>query len=238
MPDTTVVLTSCGRQDLLARTIDSFLRFNTAPIERFIVIEDGPASRNAELARRFGGDEFLWLATGERVGQLEAVDRAYRYVETPYIFHCEDDWEFYAPGFIELSTVVLEQDPSYLQVYIRAVSDIYGHPLHDGEFAAGDAYFRVLKHEWDARDYGVWHGFAFNPGLRRLEDYKRIGSYTACTTFDPHKPWEAERTISEVYRDLRFWATILTNNHGAGFVRHTGDDRHVGPEPCEGSPSV
>ena len=92
MNETTVVLTSCGRQDLLAQTIHSFLRFNTAPLERFIVIEDGPGDRNEGLKRTFSSDLFLWLATGDRIGQIRAVDAAYRHVQTPYVFHCEDDW--------------------------------------------------------------------------------------------------------------------------------------------------
>ena len=140
------------------------------------------------------------------------------------------NWEFYASGFIELSALVLKESATWLQVYLRGLADIYGHPLFEEEHAAGAARYRVLKHDWDAQYYGLWHGFAFNPGLRRLADYKCIGSYGACARFDPHKPWEAERTISELYRDLGFWATILTNNDGAGFVRHTGDDRHVGPD--------
>lgn len=233
MDQTTVVLTSCGRQDLLTRTIDSFLRFNTAPIARFIVIEDGPAELNAALQDRYSSENFLWLSTGRRVGQLRAVDQAYQYVETPYIFHCEDDWEFYASSFIELSMQVLEQNVTWLQVYLRALVDIYGHPLYEEVHVAGMARYRILKHDWDAAYYGLWHGFAFNPGLRRLSDYHRIGSYQSCAVFDVERPWEAERTISEVYRDLGYWATILTNNDGGGFVRHTGDERHVGPTPSE-----
>jgi hypothetical protein len=230
MSDTTVVLTSCGRQDLLERTISSFLKYNTAPLARFIVIEDGPSERNRELQKTFSSDLFLWLATGQRIGQIQAVDEAYRHVQTPYIFHCEDDWEFYAPGFVELSAMVLEKDAKYLQVQVRAPDAINGHPLHDEEHQAGEARFRVLKHDWDAEFYGIWHGFAFNPGLRRLADYQRIGSYGACCQFDPQKPWEAERTISEIYRNLGMWTAVLTNNDGAGFVRHTGDDRHVEAE--------
>jgi hypothetical protein len=39
-PDITFVLTSCGRFDLLTDTIASFLAFNTAPIARYLVVED------------------------------------------------------------------------------------------------------------------------------------------------------------------------------------------------------
>ena len=36
----TFILTSCGRLDLLERTLDSFFKFNTAEIERYIITED------------------------------------------------------------------------------------------------------------------------------------------------------------------------------------------------------
>ena len=36
----TMVLTSCGRNDLLEKTLDSFFKYNTYPIERYIIIED------------------------------------------------------------------------------------------------------------------------------------------------------------------------------------------------------
>ncbi|MCQ5167817.1 hypothetical protein NE645_17870, partial [Roseburia hominis] len=35
---------------------------------------------------------------------------------TAYIFHCEDDWEFYRPGFVEDSRAILENKPEILQV--------------------------------------------------------------------------------------------------------------------------
>jgi hypothetical protein len=40
------------------------------------------------------------VATGKKVGQIKAIDMVYMWVETPYIFHFEDDWEFLAKGFI------------------------------------------------------------------------------------------------------------------------------------------
>jgi hypothetical protein len=227
MADTTVVVTSCGRQDLLERTIASFLRFNSASIERFIVVEDGSGEPNLTLQTRYSGDSFLWLATGTRVGQIRAIDAAYQYVRTPYIFHCEDDWEFYAGGFIELSQRVLEEHSRWLQVQIRAVDDLHGHPLVDQEYSSGPARYRVLQHDWDAGYFGTWHGFAFNPGLRRLADYERLGSYAQVVTFDPDRPWEAERQIGVEYKARGFYTTVLTNNDGKGYVRHIGENRHV-----------
>ena len=36
----TFVLLSCGRLDLLEKTLNSFLRYNNYPIERYIIVED------------------------------------------------------------------------------------------------------------------------------------------------------------------------------------------------------
>src|SRR5262245_4194320 len=117
--DVTVVLTSCGRPDLLARTLDSFLKYTTYPIRAFIVIEDGVAQSTLAVAERFRQQKIRWLCTGKKVGQILAIDLAYKHVATPYIFHCEDDWEFSAPGFIERSLSVLKQNEKILQVWIR-----------------------------------------------------------------------------------------------------------------------
>ena len=34
------------------------------------------------------------------IGQCKSIDKAYELVDTEYIFHCEDDWEFTSPNFI------------------------------------------------------------------------------------------------------------------------------------------
>ena len=60
------------------------------------------------------------------MGQVAAIDRAYGGVTSEYIFHCEDDWEFHATGLIEKSKVILENNPSILQVWLRGLADTNG----------------------------------------------------------------------------------------------------------------
>ena len=119
--EVTVVVTSCGRQDLLEITLDSFLRHNSFPIEEIIVVEDGDGANNNILMQKYSQHPFRWLATGRRVGQIAAIDVAYEAVRTEYIFHCEDDWEFYAPGFVEKSMAILTQNQCILQVWLCAL---------------------------------------------------------------------------------------------------------------------
>ena len=211
----TVVVTSCGRQDLLERTLDSFFAFNTAPLAKFIVIEDGPADANAGLIAKYRRHGIVWLATETRVGQIAAIDCAYAQVDSPYIFHLEDDWQFHCGGFIEKSMTILRADPDCFQVWLRALDDTAGHPLSERLYAIGEVPFRKLQTDFE----GMWHGFSFNPGLRRLADYSLLGNYRQ---FAP-----CEEYLSEIYNKLGFFAAILTDNGGRGYVKHIGGGRTV-----------
>lgn len=204
----TVCLTSCGRQDLLERTINSFLEFNTYPIERFIVSEDsGRFGVNDELQIMFPEIEFI--NDGMKQGQIRSIDSMYRMVETKYVFHMEDDWQFYRSGFIEYSMAKLEADPKLINTWLREKNDTNGHPHSNG---------------FVSLNYNGWSGFTFNPTLKRMKDYKRIGFYGKYVTFDKRRPWMAEKTIGRIYRNLGYHAEISEY----GFVKHIGDDRHIG----------
>ena len=100
MKKVTVVLTSCGRLDLLTKTIESFNKFNTYPITKFIFIDDSgdikfKKKANKILTSLLKKYDYSLIFNENRQGQIKSVDYAYSMVETPYIFHLEDDWEFY-----------------------------------------------------------------------------------------------------------------------------------------------
>src|SRR5205085_1783474 len=107
-----------------------------------------------------------------------------------------DDWEFYASGFIEKSLVLVQSLPCCLQVYIRPLNDVNGHPLAlTLQTAFGVPYRRA--------EFGyinLWHGFSFNPGLRRTADYRLIGRYGRHVRHDSERPGSAEARLSEIYR--------------------------------------
>jgi hypothetical protein len=222
--DTTVILTSCNRHDLLDRTLRSFREFNTYDgIAKILVVEDGDACPR-EICERHGAE---LLRIGRRIGQTRAIDLAYQTVTTPYIFHLEDDWEFYRPGFMEKSKAVLEHDPSTLLVWLRAWNDTNNHPL---SFRAADQSFGVLAFGYE----GIWHGFTLNPGLRRLCDYQLLGSFASrkLETYVGVEGAAAEAGASVFYHGLGYRAVILDTD---GYVRHIGWDRHVQWPSAEGT---
>jgi len=223
----TAVITSCGRQDLLTRMLDSFLRYNTYPLRKVIIIEDGDAKQNRELEGRYRQHRFDWMATGRRLGQIAAIDRAYQCVQTEFIFHCEDDWEFIAPGFIEQSLRILQTNSEILQVVLRALNDTHGVPISEYTLFADDVAFRLVHPAADLGEWGTWHGFSFNPGVRRLQDYRLLGSYSALDPLGEKTSMEVERQASAEYKNRGFLAAILAGNAGRGYVRHIGGGRQL-----------
>lgn len=172
--DITFVVASADRFDLLETTLRSFLEYNTAPIARYVVTEDRGGARVLDVVRALPV-AFDVLIHDPPIGAYNSIDRAYETVDTPYIFHCEDDWRFFRSGFIEESKVLLDAFPRLSMVLCRrpgetAMSDrIYQGPLQVHRGIA----FRCAPRLADPH----WLGYSFNPGLRRLSDYEKIGSF-------------------------------------------------------------
>lgn len=206
----TLVVTSCGRFDLLAKTLVSFFHFADAPIASVIITED--SGLDVPKPFLFAKDKTLAITVINppvRVGQIASIDRAYVLVTTPYVFHLEDDWEFYRTGFMKESLDRLEADPLCINHWLRERDDTNGHPV-DGDRLR-------LGHN------GRWHGFTFNPTLKRMSDYHRIRSYGAVQAWTPRDPGYAESMIGQRYHELGYHATIAEK----GYVKHIGEGRHV-----------
>jgi hypothetical protein len=224
----TAVFTSCGRPDLLFKTLNSFHRFNDHTISRIIVVEDGLTAPSFLQSYRFETPSSI-LSTGKQVGQIAAIDYAYSLVDTEYIFHVEDDWEFYKTGFISKSLRILKQEPRCLQVWLRALTDTNGHKIEKEIFYTKSIFNRKVPWRKLALGYQeVWNGFSFNPGLRRMSDYIRAGGYgkylkVASSKADIHG--FGELAMSMYYKNNNYFAAILADHSGQGYVRHLGENR-------------
>ena len=210
----TFVITSCGRPELLARTIDSFVAHNTYPIARYILIEDSGDRDMLDFIERRFGDLFDTVLFNEpRLGQIRSVDRAYAQVDTPYIFHCEDDYEFFRSGFMEDSLSVLKHDPGAITVWLRNLWEGNRHKFEERIRYTDDnvMYRRVLPKT--SRNH-TWYGFTFNPSLRRLADYERI---------KPFNDVGHELEINYAYHELGFYGVTLEE----GAARDVGRGHHV-----------
>ena len=222
MKEVTVVLTACNRADLLEKTLDSFFSINTYPIKRFIIIDDG---------MNFGCNDFVktkydfpieLIYNDPKLFQIKSVDYAYSLVDTEYVFHMEEVWNFFKPNFIEDSMEVLEQDPNILQVWLRGIDDkTLNHPYHPDRYEVNGKELVMNQHA------GIWGGFSFNPGLNRLSDWKSFpDGYNGCERITPANlsggvTLECDISVEYIKRGR------ITMRFVESYIEHIGWDRHI-----------
>lgn len=219
--DVTLVITSCNRPNELFKTLTSFFKYNTYPIKDIIIIDDSginncinncikviPSNINSTL-----------IYNEHNIGQIKSIDKAYSLVKTKYIFHCEDDWEFYEKGFIEISLDILKLNDKILNVWLREYKNFVvlrnGHPINKQII---DNKYRVLSTFKERTN--IWSGFTFNPGLRRLKDYKLFSPYSQFINSDKCGLGGVEQALSKIYNKHQYISAITLNEEG--FVKHIG----------------
>ena len=189
----TAVFTSCGRFDLLNKTFQSFLNYNTYPIKKYVVVDNStlPIART-EIEKIFSDVDVTIIINEENIGQVSSIDKAYSEVNTDYIFHCEDDWEFFDYGFIEKSIDVLEHDSNLININVRVRFDGERGSMHPvtEKFKTKNG---TVYHEYVPNYLGAWHGFAWNPGLRKRSDYDLI---------KPYKKYKEESGVGRQYFEM------------------------------------
>jgi hypothetical protein len=198
----TVVVTACGRPDLLEITLKSFLKYNTYPISQFIISEDsGIPDINKKLELEY--PHFRWINAPQRRGQIKSIDEAYSYVNTPYIFHLEDDWETFRPGVIEESLIILKSGDKISAVMCRQHGE--GGYYLDEDSVTKTPYLRCDRPPW-----GYFGGHYGN--FIKIE-------------FNRRDPSRCESIINDTYKNLGY--RMAMTRDPIGYCRDIGMYRHV-----------
>jgi hypothetical protein len=235
-PEVTFVMTACGRVDLMEKTLDSFMKYNRYPIKKYIIAEDSndpqvhQQCRDLNEIKYKGKLEFIF--NSPKFGQAKSIDNAYAQVDTEYIFHCEEDWEFYRANFIEASMKVLQADETVLQAWIRPKSDKILNNIAAGyEELKGIKVRNVLPVSFAVKGGGLkgadltvrdYMGFSWNPGLKRMADYKLLTrGYLGAG---------AEHSVDAFYRSHKkgFRIVSIGTEDNFGYVKHIGWGRRAG----------
>ena len=159
----TFVLTSCGRNQLLDRTLETFFKYNNYKIEEYFLVEDSTSSSVYEKIKKKWGKKIKIIFNNRKKGQIKSIIDTYKLVKTPYIFHCEDDWIYTRSNFIEESLKILESDDKIIQVWLESKKSASRLNIFDyGTIKKiGDIKFREVscKEGWE------WGHFSFRPTL-------------------------------------------------------------------------
>lgn len=203
----TIVLTSCGRFDLLGKTIDSFS--NYFDFNEIFIIED---SGNLEGIQSFANNRSrVRIQFNEsKLGQMASIDAAYAAVDTPYIFHLEDDWHFFGGYELEKCIRILEEnyDCSGVVLAFNRFEDRFGKYIDNLEKVGSD-YFAVSPHA-----HPEWFSYTFNPSIVRRETWRQCGTFSQFTS---------EAKLSHFMKKSGKRCYFLKNHIGV----HIGDGRHV-----------
>jgi len=204
-------LTACNRPQLLKQTLESFVKYNTYPIEYGVIVEDSGLQGINDFAHDLVPFPLLILYTDKRKGQMKSIEDGLPYLHTDYVFHCEEDWEFYDYGFVEESMVILKKDTSITSVRLRSHEELinrYHFPISP---VPNEDYYLV------GPDTG---NYSWNPSLRTLEvqlmftPYEKSKLTSIC-----------EGGLDQAFRSMG--RTTATTKKKEGYVRHIGCDSHV-----------
>jgi hypothetical protein len=231
--DVTLVITSCNRSFLLDKTLESFIKYNTYPINKTIIIDDsGIINCNENVIEKYKEKlNIISLYNNTNISQLRSIDKVYSYITTKYIFHCEEDWEFLQKSFIEKSKYIFEynKNVNIFTIWLRPHNHTSGHPIiYDNNnfgYYLMDTNFSYI---YENKKY-IWCGATFNPGLRKTKDMYLYHPFcNNCSVIEKNGklyPAEGEYTINSLYRDSEYCAFILSDK--LGHVKHLGDNHHI-----------
>lgn len=221
MSEVTLVITSCGRSDLLEKTVESFFKYNTYPLKRTLIIEDGDIEDFSNIERHIVGDYEI-IKNETNIGQFPSIDKVYSMVDTKYLFHCEDDWEFLSEGFIEASLDIFDS------------WDHDGHRLfgpwlchHKIDKSNGKRLLPEVYKTKGGIKYQIiestiaFGGYTLNPGLRLTSDCMLEHPYDEIE----HDGVDREKILAQRYiKKHNFRAAHIVDTN---YCDHIGYGRHI-----------
>lgn len=211
--DVTLCLTMGKRPEELKRTLQKLLALQS--FARVIAINDFRDEPTNQAFLEVCPDGEL-ICLDRQLGHHGAVDYMYGKVQTPYVFHCEDDWLFDESLDLNKAISLLNALPAAAQVCFRDLQDCY---LTDEEKKQakrcneqGVDYYRI------DHLHPQWYGFTFNPSVFRIDLWRSLGSLSS---------YKKERHISRKLRSQGQYTVYMA----PGPCTHIGEGVSVSQQP-------
>lgn len=197
-PLITFTITTCKRFDLFEKTMNSFLNCckDIEKINEWLCVDDNSSDEDREKMKRLYPFFTFYLKTKEEKGHARSMNIIKNNVNTPYIFHMEDDWKFFEKrNYISDCMEVLGSDNSIGQCLINKnyAEEIKDIDIVGGLFKKTNLGLRYFIHEYTAdkksqdefiikyknvQSCAYWPHFSFRPSLLRKSVIDTIGEYS------------------------------------------------------------
>ena len=101
-----------------------------------IVVED--SDDRPRFLNDLESEGFAVLVNGSSLGQQRSIDIAYGKVESEFIFHCEDDWEFLEePNFCAAKQILKNGIDGHRNFSVVSFRDSTRKEKHDPKYISG-----------------------------------------------------------------------------------------------------
>jgi len=192
----TFTITSCKRLDLFKRTMNSFLNCcsDIEKIDKWLCVDDNSSPEDRKkMEILYPFFTFYWK-TPEEKGHPRSMNIIRDRVMTPYVFHMEDDWQFFHKKKYITECMEVLQHPKIGQCLInKNYSETPGDVgILGGVMNRTPTGLRYFIHEYCptndskkefVKKYGngpnccYWPHFSFRPSLVKTSILKELGPY-------------------------------------------------------------
>ena len=196
IPLITFTITTCKRFDLFEKTMNSFLNCcsDINKIDSWLCVDDNSSDEDKKkMTEKYPFFTFYFKNVNEK-GHPRSMNIIRSMVKTEFIFHMEDDWQFYEKkNYISECLEVIESDNKIGQCLInKNYSETPHNNTVGGLFNKTVSGLRFFIHEYtpDAQsqqdfnkkyNYSMncsyWPHFSFRPSLLRKNILNIIGPY-------------------------------------------------------------
>ena len=178
----TITMTTCKRLSLFITTVNSMIINITDLnlVSEWIVIDDNSSESDRNIMRsKFPFIRFIWKSEVDS-GHARSLNILFSQVETPYVFHVEDDWKFITKQpYLSMTLNVLLQNNKYGQCLIN---QHYTETLENWDWEGGkicslkqnlNLSFNYIEHvnntENVKKGCSYWPHFSLRPSLFRSD---------------------------------------------------------------------
>ena len=225
-PMVTLTITTCKRFSLFEQTMNSFLNCCTdlTIIDEWFCIDDNSSEEDRNKMKQLYPFFTFYFKSPEEKGHPQSLNIILNKIKSPYIFHLEDDWKFFAKkDYISNCLIVINENSQYGQCllnknYIEIPNDIFnivgGIPKKinnisylEHEFCdTSEKLTKFYEKHTRKANSAYWAHFSLRPGLNRKSMFTKTG------LFD-EKVSHFEKEYSFRYIKNNYITTFLDNIH-------------------------
>lgn len=198
-PVVTVSITTCKRYDLFHKTINSFLNCCTDIdlVDEWICVDDNSSEEDRAKMKELYPFFTFYFKTKEEKGHPKSMNIIRELVQTPYLFHMEDDWKFFCKtNFISRCLDVLSCDNrigqcllnrNYMETERDSGRIVGGFPnksltglrYYIHEFCPDKKSSEEFNRKYNFQpNCAYWAHFSFRPSMIRTFILKDLGEFS------------------------------------------------------------